>query len=39
LVAKCLSGEFEVQYENLSEEDRLLYNHIVSANDIEDLKK
>ena len=29
----------QIKYENLNIEDRYLYNHIVIANDINDLKK
>lgn len=39
LVRKCLNDEFIIEYEKLSEKERFLYNHIVQANELSDLKK
>lgn len=39
LVNKCLDENYSIKYLKLNIEDRLLYNHIICTNEIEDLKK
>ncbi|CDW82625.1 ph domain containing protein [Stylonychia lemnae] len=38
LVRKCLNDDYIIQYEKLKEEERFLYNHIIQANDLQDLQ-
>jgi hypothetical protein len=38
LANKALNEDY-IRYETLNEEDRLLYNHIINANELDDIKK